>query len=84
MTSKSTNDEINNDIHDKLLLEFLVYLRWSQRFEQFGYKESAVKSRNALMNMRRLAQARYQEIQAKKIALHGNQNEGDEEAADDN
>ena len=84
MTSKSTNDEIVNDVHDRLLIEFLVYLKWSQRFEQFGYKESAVKSRNALSNIRKLAQARYQEIQAKKIELHGNQNEGDEEADDDN
>ena len=78
------NDDFQNDTHDKLLLEFLVYLRWSQRFEQFGYKESAVKARNALSRMRKLAQARFQEIQAKKIEIHGIQNEGDEEAEDDN
>jgi hypothetical protein len=74
----------NNDTNEQLIREFMEYSKWSTRFELFGYKESAVKARNALSRIRKLAQTRFQEIQAKKIALHGNQNEGTEGEDDDN
>ena len=74
----------NNDTNEQLIREFMEYSKWSTRFELFGYKQSAVNARNALSRIRRLAQTRFQEIQAKKVAMYGNQNEGDEEASDDN
>ena len=48
------------------------------------YKESAVKARVALGEIRRLIMIRRAEIQAKKNLIHGIQNEGNEEDSDDN
>lgn len=81
MTLRSMTDK---DINEQLIRQFMEYSKWSTRFELFGYKESAVKARLALTKIRKLAQARYQEIQAKKVAIHGNQNEGSEGEDDDN
>ena len=79
-TSKSTSDDKEElDTHELLVREMLVYLRWGPRFEQFHYKESAVKARAALLNIRNLATKRYREIQATKHKVHGNQKQGTSE-----
>lgn len=74
----------DSDLNEQLIRAFIEYSKWNTRFDLFGYKQSAVNARQALRKIRRLAQARYQEIHKQKVALHGNQNEGDEEADDDN
>lgn len=78
------SDEIKDDTHDELLKAVISYIKWNERFERFGYKGSAREARNSLSDMRKIAQRRYQEIQAKKEEIHGNQNEGSEKAGDDN
>jgi acyl dehydratase len=78
------SDDIKDDTHDELLKAVINYIRWNERFERFGYKGSAIQARNFLSDMRRIAQKRYQEIQAKKIEIHGNQKDQAEEASDDN
>jgi len=72
------------DTHELLIREFMEYAKWSTRFELHGYKESAVKARVALGEIRRLIMTRRAEIQAKKNLIHGIQNDSDEEASDDN
>ena len=69
------------DLNEQLIRAFIEYSKWSTRFDLFGYKQSAVNARTALRDIRRIAQARYQEIHRQKVALHGNQNQ-DEEATD--
>ena len=71
-----------SDLNEQLIRAFIEYSKWNTRFNLFGYKQSAVNARTALRDIRRLAQARYQEIHRQKVAIHGNQNE-DEEANDD-
>jgi carbonic anhydrase len=78
------NNDFKDDTHDTLIKAFMEYSKWNERFERFGYKESAVKARTALRKIRKISTVRYQEIHAKKVEIHGNQNEGNEEAIDDN
>ena len=74
------SDNFDDDTHEKLIQAMLTYLKWGPRFEQFHYKESAVKARNALREIRELCLVRYHEIQKKKWEVYGkNQNEDDED-----
>jgi hypothetical protein len=66
------------DTNEQLIREFIEYAKWNNRFELHGYKGSALAARNALSKIRKLAQKRFQEIQAKKIEIHGAQDQGDE------
>jgi len=81
MTLRSMSDI---DTHELLIREFMEYAKWSTRFEIHGYKESAVKARVALGEIRRLIMIRRAEIQAKKNLIHGIQKDDPEEASDDN
>lgn len=72
------------DTHELIIREFIEYSKWSTRFELHGYKESAVKARVALGEIRRLIMIRRAEIQAKKNLIHGIQKDDPEEASDDN
>ena len=72
------------DYNEALIRAFMEYSKWATRFELFGYKESAVKARNSLMQISKLARQRYREIQAKKADIYGNQNEQADKAEDDN
>ena len=83
MMLRSMTDK-EQDTNELLIKEFMEYSKWATRFELFGYKESAVKARNSLMQISKLARQRYREIQAKKVDIYGNQNEQAEEADDDN
>lgn len=76
--------DIKDDTHDELLKAVIRYIKWNERFERFGYKGSALEARNSLSAMRKLAQARFQEIQKRRNEIHGIQNPGAEEAGDDN
>jgi hypothetical protein len=74
-----SNNKEDNNTHEKLIEEMLVYLKWGPRFEQFHYKESAVKARQSLRRLRDLCSARYHEIQKKKWEIYGkNQNDDDD------
>jgi hypothetical protein len=74
------NNKEELDTHELLVREMLVYLRWGPRFEQFHYKESAVKARQSLRRIRELCQIRYREIQKTKWEIYGkNQNDSDDD-----
>jgi hypothetical protein len=77
----TNNDKDTNEL---LIREFIEYSKWATRFELFGYKESAKKARNSLMQISKLARQRYREIQAKKTEMYGNQNDQVNEVNDDN
>jgi hypothetical protein len=62
-------DEIEDDTHDKLLKHFIEYSRWSERFEIYGYNESAIRARESLLEVGRLIKKRRDEIQAKRKAI---------------
>ena len=80
MTLKSLSDD---ELHEKLIRLFMEYSKWNTRFDLFGYKESAVKARVALMDISKVAREKRRRIQAKKEELYDNQNEGDDEDDDD-
>ena len=73
--SDQDKDNIADDLHAKLIKEFWMYSHWQERFERYGYKASAKEARNCLSNIRKLAQARYREIQNKVHELKGIQNQ---------
>ena len=81
MTLRFMSDADTNEL---IIREFMEYSKWSTRFELHGYKESAVKARVALGELRRLITLRRAEIQAKKNLIHGIQKDDPEEASDDN
>lgn len=91
MTSKSTlkkskhvdDSNIVDDTHDLLIKEVLAYLKWGPRFDQFGYKESAVRAKRALRNIRYLAHERGREIQAKKRRIWGEDSDPTESQEDE-
>ena len=72
------------DYNEALIRAFMEYSKWSTKFEIFGYKESAVKARVALVKIRDLAQARYRQIHRTKLSRHSDQDQGTDEASDDN
>jgi hypothetical protein len=65
------SDEIQDDLHDKLLKSFIEYIRYNERFERYGYADSSQKARSSLVEVMRLAKQRRAEIYAKRVDLHG-------------
>lgn len=66
------NDDVSNiqdDIHDLLIKEFWMYSHHQERFERYGYSQSARFARNSLRKIRHLAHARFKQIQEKDKKL---------------
>ena len=81
--SKDDIFQIQDDIHDLLIKEFWIYSHHQERFERYGYSQSARFARNSLRRIRDLAYARYKQIQEKNKKLQA-QKKGTEDEADDN
>ena len=58
-----------SDLHEQIKLTFAIYIRETEKFEQEGVKVSAVRARQALLDLKDLIIARRQEIQDKKKDL---------------
>lgn len=65
------SDKIDDDLHDRLLKAVFEYCRWSERFEIYGYKESAQAARSSLTEVMQIAKKRRAEIHQRRIELHG-------------
>jgi len=72
MTEKFDDD----DTHAKLILAFLEYSKYNERFETYGYEKSAVRARNALTEIGKLIKTRREEIFQKKTEIHGHPRKG--------
>ena len=55
-----------SDAHEQLKLTWAIYLRESEKFDEDSVKVSAVRSRQALHDMKELIVVRRREIQEKK------------------
>jgi hypothetical protein len=64
------SDDIQDDLHDKLVKAFIEYSRWNERFERYGYFESSKRAREALRDIRSLATERRKEISIRRQELH--------------
>jgi hypothetical protein len=67
-----------DNTHDKLILAFQEYFKWQSKFENKGSDESGIKSRNALLEIRKLCTLRRNEIQEarqKRRALRNSKKE---------
>jgi hypothetical protein len=71
---------MTTDVHDQIIRAFQEYFKWQDRFEYKGSEESAIKARNALSNIRNLANDRRAEIQAKRIERKKARKEAKEKA----
>ena len=60
------SDEIKDDTHDELVKHFIEYCRWNERFEIYGYNESAMRARESLLAVGRLIKPRRVEIQIQR------------------
>lgn len=54
------------DSHDRMIAAFQNYFKWQDRFEHKGSDEAGIKARNALLEIKKLAMARRQEIMNKR------------------
>jgi hypothetical protein len=70
------SDEIENSIHDKLVLAFIEYATANEKFEIHGFIVSAVEARAALNTMYELIKLRRKEIQKTRVAMHGDVRKG--------
>jgi hypothetical protein len=55
-----------SDLHEQIKLTFAIYVRESEKFDQEGVKVSAVRARQALLDLKDLIVERRKEIQEKK------------------
>lgn len=55
-----------SDLHEQIKLTFAIYVRESEKFDQEGVKVSAVRARQALLDLKDLLVERRKEIQEKK------------------
>lgn len=55
-----------SDLHEQIKLTFAIYVRESEKFDQDGVKVSAVRARQALLDLKDLIVERRKEIQEKK------------------
>lgn len=55
-----------SDLHEQIKLTFAIYVRETEKFEQEGVKVSAVRARQALLDLKDLIVERRKEIQEKK------------------
>ena len=82
MSDIDPNFDPNDDLHTQLIKEVWLYCYYQERFERFGFKQSARFARNSLRRIRELSRARYAEIQEKNKA--NAQNRGKKKDTDDN
>jgi hypothetical protein len=75
------SDEIENSLHDKLVLAFIEYAAANEKFEIYGFSSSAVDARIALNRMYELIKLRRKEIQKRRIEMHGDKSKGIEPTA---
>ena len=66
------SDEIENSLHDKLVLAFIRYCTANEKFENHGFIQSARDARAALNDISLLIKDRRKEIQEKRYKMHGN------------
>ena len=57
---------MSTDAHDRMINAFQEYFKWQDRFEYKGSDEAGIKARNWLLEIRKLAFERRQEIQNKR------------------
>lgn len=55
-----------SDLHEQIKLTFAIYVRESEKFDEEGVKVSAVRARQALLDLKDLIVERRKEIQEKK------------------
>ena len=53
-------------MHEQIKLTYAIYLRESEKFEEQGVKASAVRARQALLDLKDLITERRKEIQEQK------------------
>ena len=70
------SDEIEDSLHDKLVKAFIRYCAANEKFENFGFNDSAVTARNALNDISRLIKDRRKEIHEKRVKIHGHKRKG--------
>jgi hypothetical protein len=70
------SNEIENSLHDKIVLAFIKYCTANEKFENFGFATSAVQAREALNDIQLLIKARRKEIQERRIKMHGDIHKG--------
>lgn len=70
------SDEIQDSLHDKLVKSFIRYCAANEKFENFGFNDSAVIARNALNDISRLIKDRRKEIHEKRVKIHGHKRKG--------
>ena len=70
------SDEIKDSLHDKLVKAFIRYCAANEKFENFGFNDSAVTARNALNDISRLIKDRRKEIHEKRVKIHGHKRKG--------
>ena len=66
------SDEIEDSLHDKIVKAFIRYCTANEKFENFGYIQSARDARAALNDISPLIKHRRKEIQETRIKMHGN------------
>ena len=66
----------DDDTHAKIILAFLNYSKYNERFETYGYNESSIHARNALTEIGKLIKTRRDEIFQKKLEIHGSKRKG--------
>lgn len=70
------SDEIEDSLHDKLVKAFIRYCTANEKFENFGFNDSAVIARNSLTEISRLIKDRRKEIHEKRVKIHGHKRKG--------
>ena len=70
------SDEIEDSLHDKLVKAFIRYCAANEKFENFGFNDSAVAARNALNDIGHMIKDRRKEIHEKRIRMHGHKRKG--------
>jgi hypothetical protein len=66
----------DDNTHAKLILAFLEYSKYNERFETYGFNDSSVRARNALTEIGKLIKIRREEIFQKKLEIHGHPRKG--------
>lgn len=68
-TSDGVRAEDSDDIHDRLIKEMIKYAFWNTRFRDFGYHQSSIRARNALLEIAKLCKIRRIEIFEERTKL---------------
>lgn len=70
------SDDLDNSLHDLIVTAFIRYCTANEKFEHFGFIQSAVEARAALNQVAALVKDRRKQIQAKRFRMHGNTAKG--------